>query len=48
MISKARFYLEDDEARKAIARAGRERCINSRYSMRTQLDRMLGIAFSLD
>lgn len=48
MINKVRSYLEDDEARKTIARAGRERCINSGYSMRTQLDRMLGIASSSD
>lgn len=48
MIAKVRFYLENDGARKTIACAGRERCVNSGYSMRAQLDRMLSVASSRD
>jgi len=34
---KIRFYLENDEARKRIAAAGRERCLRSGYSSPSQL-----------
>jgi hypothetical protein len=48
IITKARFYLENDAARIRVAQAGRERCVNSGYSMRAQLDRMLSVASSQD
>ncbi|MEI6657225.1 MAG: glycosyltransferase [Planctomycetota bacterium] len=32
MISKAKRYLADEPARQAVARAGRERCLNDDYS----------------
>ena len=41
MLEKVRYYLKNDEEREKIARAGRERCVTSGYSMRTQLDKML-------
>ncbi len=41
MLQKVRFYLENDEKRKEIARAGRERCLKSGYSQREQLSQML-------
>ncbi len=47
MLEKVRFYLENAEKRKEVARAGRERCAKSGYSMRTQLERMLNVATSL-
>jgi spore maturation protein CgeB len=47
MLEKVRFYLENADKREKIARAGRERCANSGYSMRTQLEQMLSVATSL-
>ena len=44
MLEKVRYYLENNEEREQIARAGRERCIASGYSMRAQIERMLSIA----
>jgi spore maturation protein CgeB len=41
MISKIRFYLANDEARKRIAAAGRERCLRSGYSSDSQLGAIL-------
>lgn len=47
MLQKVRFYLENDEKRREIARAGRERCLKSGYSQREQLSKMLAISISL-
>ena len=44
MLEKVRYYLENNEKRENIARAGRNRCITSGYSMRVQLDQMLRTA----
>jgi spore maturation protein CgeB len=41
MLKKARYYLENPKEREKIAFAGRERCIRSGYSMRSQLGEML-------
>ena len=41
MLEKVRYYLENNEDREKIARAGRERCLASGYSMRSQLAQML-------
>ena len=41
MLQKVRFYLENNEKRKEIARAGRERCLKSGYSQREQISKML-------
>ena len=41
MLEKVRYYLEKNEEREKIARAGRERCVASGYSMRVQLGQML-------
>lgn len=38
---KINKYLTDDEARLKIAKAGRERCIKSGYSMKSQLSKIL-------
>lgn len=46
MLEKVKYYLEHNEEREKIARAGRERCIKSGYSMRAQLDQMLKSAFT--
>lgn len=45
MLEKVRYYLENSEKREKLARAGRERCVASGYSMRAQLDQMLNAAF---
>ena len=45
MLEKARYYLENNEKREKISRAGRERCMASGYSMRAQLDHILKAAF---
>lgn len=47
MLQKVRFYLENNEKRREIARAGRERCLKSGYSQREQLSKMLAISISL-
>lgn len=44
MLEKVRSYLENDEQRWAIARAGRRRCETSSYSLRAQLNQMLKVA----
>jgi spore maturation protein CgeB len=44
MLNKIRYYLVNDEKRKNIARAGRDRCVTSGYSMRVQLEQMLKTA----
>lgn len=48
MLEKVRHYLENNEEREKIARAGRERCVASGYSMRAQLGQILKAAFTLD
>ncbi len=47
MLEKVRYYLENNEEREKIARAGRERCVASGYSMRSQLAQMLKAACPL-
>ncbi|MDP3015308.1 MAG: glycosyltransferase [bacterium] len=41
MFKKVKYYLEREEERKRIASAGRERCLKSGYSMKSQLSKML-------
>ncbi len=41
MLQKVKYYLEKNEEREKIGRAGRERCVKSGYSMRAQLSKML-------
>lgn len=41
LLKKVRKFLNDDEGRKKIAEAGRIRCLQSGYSMREQLEKML-------
>ncbi len=48
MLQKVKYYLEKNEERQKIAQAGRERCVKSGYSMRTQLTKMLNAASKLD
>jgi spore maturation protein CgeB len=45
MLEKVRYYLENNEKREKLARAGRERCLASGYSMRAQLGQMFNAAF---
>ena len=42
LLSKVQFYLKDDDERNAIARAGRQRCLDSDYSHHDRLKVMLG------
>ncbi len=42
LIQKIRTYLADEAARKAVGRAGRLRCVENGYGMRTELERLLG------
>ena len=42
LLEKIKKYLADGEARLKIAKAGRERCIKSGYSMKAQLSKMIG------
>lgn len=44
LLAKTRAYLQSDHDREKISRAGRERCLNSGYSMRAQLTTMLAEA----
>ena len=48
MLQKVKYYLENPEEREKIARAGRERCLKSGYSMYAQLKKMLDAASKLD
>lgn len=41
MLSKVNYYLNHDNERKAVALAGRERCIKSGYSMRSQIGQIV-------
>lgn len=41
LLKKVKYYLEHEEERKAIAKAGRERCLNSGYSHHDRLKYML-------
>ncbi|RPI71813.1 MAG: glycosyltransferase family 1 protein, partial [Geobacteraceae bacterium] len=41
LLAKITYYLAHDEERGRIARAGRERCVKSGYSMRVQLRQMI-------
>jgi len=41
MLKKVKYYLEQEEERKRIASAGRERCLKSEYSMGAQLSKIL-------
>jgi len=47
LLEKVRYYLEHEEERKHIARAGRERCLRSGYSYHERIRRMLEVAVSL-
>ena len=42
LLAKVQFYLDNDEKRNAISRAGRQRCIDSKYSHHDRLKVMLG------
>lgn len=44
LLAKIKIYLKDESARERVARAGRERCLNSGYSIRAQLTAMLAQA----
>ena len=44
LLTKIKKYLQNDSERYWIARAGRERCLSSGYSVRAQLTEMLAIA----
>ena len=44
LLTKIKKYLQNDSERDWIARAGRERCLNSGYSIRAQLTEMLALA----
>lgn len=41
LLKKTKYYLSNEVERKRIAAAGRERCLNSGYSTRAQLSKML-------
>ena len=41
LLEKALYYLEHEKERKAIAKAGRERCLKSGYSQHERLTWML-------
>ena len=41
LLRSVKMYLSNDDARKKIAAAGRERCLKSGYSMKVQLSEML-------
>lgn len=47
LLELAKKYLMDDNTRKKIAEAGRERCLTSGYSMRAQLQKMIKKTISL-
>jgi spore maturation protein CgeB len=44
LLAKTKIYLQNEPDREKIARAGRERCLNSGYSMRAQFTAMLAQA----
>ena len=44
LLQKVKYYLGNEVSRSKIALAGRERCVQSEYSMRAQLDKMLDVA----
>lgn len=46
LLAKTRMYLQNGPGREKIAQAGRERCLNSGYSMRAQLTTMLAKAMA--
>jgi len=46
LLRSVKMYLSNDDARKKIAAAGRERCLKSGYSMKVQLSEMLSSLFS--
>jgi len=45
LIEKTIYYIENMERRKSIAMAGRERCINSRYSNLDRISEMISACF---
>jgi len=47
LLEKVRYYLEHEEERKHIARAGRERCLRSGYSYHERIKEMLTIVKDL-
>ena len=46
VLSKCRYYLSNDKQRKDIARAGRRRCIESKYDHHTSLEGILSLLSS--
>jgi spore maturation protein CgeB len=48
LLTKVQYYLGKPEEREKIARAGRERCVKSEYSMRAQLSQMLCAIYSMN
>lgn len=46
LLRHVRYYLEHEDERRAIAAAGRERCLRGGYSMREQLKRMIATAMA--
>ncbi|KKK92402.1 hypothetical protein LCGC14_2703300 [marine sediment metagenome] len=47
LLTLVKRFLNVEEERKKIARAGRERCIESGYDMATQLEKMLAFVNTL-
>lgn len=43
LLEKVEYYLQHDEERERIARAGRRRCVKSGYSHHDRLEYMLGV-----
>jgi spore maturation protein CgeB len=41
LVEKAKYYLENEEERLKIAKAGLQRCLNSRYTLQNRLEDMM-------
>ncbi len=47
LLMKIRFYLENDERRRCIAQAGRERCLRSGYSYDARMQELLNFCYRI-
>lgn len=47
LLEKVQQYLSDDNLRKNVAKAGMDRCVRSRYSMRDQLENIINTTLNL-